>query len=327
MLYYDSSSKVIKLNDGNSWFTVGTSTSGMSLSGNRVQLSDLDNQYMTIGTTTQQGFSVLTVEATSTAAIPLTIVARSGQTANLLQIINESGTELFAIDANGNASTSAITIGGALYVTGDISLATASSTGTVKFSSINSDTGEISFDDENLTTSGTFAAGATTITGGITATTDSGIGSSTPTWQLSITDTASQLALAYDDNGYALFDVNTADDLTITATGGEIDFGDENLSTTGTLGAATTTISNGDLIVDTDTLYVDNDNDKVGVGTSTPGSVLDIYSTATTTLTIDNDSGDKGSCLKLRDGGGAWVYCWIATGGTSWTCNTTACDE
>lgn len=163
MLYYDSGSKVIKLNDGSNWFTIGTSTSGMSLSGMRLQPSDL-NYYITIGTTTQQGLSVLTVEATSTAAIPLTIVARASQAANLLQVLNVSGTELFAIDANGNASTSAMTVSGTLYVTGDTSLATASSTGTVKFSSINSDTGEISFGNENLTTTGniTFAVGSST---------------------------------------------------------------------------------------------------------------------------------------------------------------------
>lgn len=50
----------------------------------------------------------------------------------------------------------------------------------------------------------------------------------------------------------------------------------ENISTNGTLTVlsnstlATTTISGGDLIVDTDTLYVDNDNNYVGIGTSSP---------------------------------------------------------
>jgi len=164
MIYYDTTNAVIKLHDGSNWFTVGTTTSGISLSGNRLQLADLTTQYMTIGTTTQQGFSMLTVEATSTTAIPLTLVARASQTANLLQVLNVGGTELFAIDANGNASTSAMTIGGALYVTGDTSLVTASSTGTVKFSTINSDTGTVDFSDDHLTTTGniTFAVGSST---------------------------------------------------------------------------------------------------------------------------------------------------------------------
>ena len=49
-----------------------------------------------------------------------------------------------------------------------------------------------------------------------------------------------------------------------------------NILTTGTLGTATTTITAGDLIVDGDTLVVDNDNNKVGIGTSTPGYLLDV---------------------------------------------------
>ncbi len=48
------------------------------------------------------------------------------------------------------------------------------------------------------------------------------------------------------------------------------------ITTTGELGAATTTIAAGDLIVDGDTLFVDNDNNEVGIGTSSPGYLLDV---------------------------------------------------
>ena len=54
----------------------------------------------------------------------------------------------------------------------------------------------------------------------------------------------------------------------------------ENISTNGTLtvlsnsNLAATTISGGDLTVDTDTLYVDNDNNRVGIGTTNPSSLL-----------------------------------------------------
>src|SRR3989338_2131971 len=37
-VYYNSSSKIIKLYDGSNWFTVGTTTSGLTLSGQRLQL-------------------------------------------------------------------------------------------------------------------------------------------------------------------------------------------------------------------------------------------------------------------------------------------------
>lgn len=120
-IYYDSGAKVIKLYDGSAWYTVGTSTDGLNLAGTndfRVQLSDLSN-YMTFGTTTQSGLSMLTLEATSTAAIPLTLRGYNAQTANLLQVHNVGGTELFAIDAYGNASsTKALTVTGNLYTNG-----------------------------------------------------------------------------------------------------------------------------------------------------------------------------------------------------------------
>ena len=116
-VYYNSSSKVIKLYDGTNWFTVGTTTSGLTLSGQRLQLADL-SYYTTFGTTTQSGLSMLTLEATSTAAIPLTIRGYNAQAADLLRIHNVAGTELFAIDALGNASTTMISTTGNLWVNG-----------------------------------------------------------------------------------------------------------------------------------------------------------------------------------------------------------------
>jgi hypothetical protein len=115
-IFYDSTNSSIKLYDGAQWFTVGTTTTGIQLSGPRVALGDLTTQYMTIGTTTQSGFSMLTLEATTTDAIPLTIKAYDGQTADLLRFHNVLGTELFAIDKNGNASTSIVTASGDIYV-------------------------------------------------------------------------------------------------------------------------------------------------------------------------------------------------------------------
>lgn len=116
-VYYNSGSKVIKLYDGSNWFTVGTTTSGLTLSGQRLQLADL-NYYTTFGTTTQSGLSVLTLEATSTAAIPLTLRGYNGQTANLFQIQGVGSVNLFTVDTLGNASTSQITTTGNLWVNG-----------------------------------------------------------------------------------------------------------------------------------------------------------------------------------------------------------------
>ncbi len=104
MIYYNSLSKVIKMYDGASWFTVGTSTSGITLDASRLRLSDV-NYYLTIGTTTPQGLSMLTLEASTTATIPLTLVRYYGQTANLFQVQTSGGANLFALDYAGRLTT------------------------------------------------------------------------------------------------------------------------------------------------------------------------------------------------------------------------------
>ena len=83
----------------------------------------MPNNYALVGTTTQSGLSILTLEATSTAAIPLTIRGYNGQVADLFRIHNVAGTKLFSISASGNASlanasTTALTTTGNVYVNG-----------------------------------------------------------------------------------------------------------------------------------------------------------------------------------------------------------------
>lgn len=105
-IYYNSSSKLLQLYDGTQWANIATSTggSGIDVSGSRMQLNSLSS-YLTIGTTTQQGLSVLTLEATGTAAIPLTLVVPSGQTANMLQLRNSASTNMFYVDSSGGFVT------------------------------------------------------------------------------------------------------------------------------------------------------------------------------------------------------------------------------
>ncbi len=112
-IYYDSDDKLIKLYDGTDWVNVATSTggSGLTVSGTKMQLTSLTT-YLTIGTTTQSGLSQLTLEATSTVAIPLTIRGYNGQIADHFRIHNVAGTELFAIDSQGRASTTGFTVTG-----------------------------------------------------------------------------------------------------------------------------------------------------------------------------------------------------------------------
>ena len=153
MIYYNSGSKVVKMHDGTSWFTVGTSTSGWTLSGSRLQPSDLTN-YTTFGTTTPQGSAVLTLEATTTTAVPLVLVGRFGQTGNILQITANGGSlgggaNLFVIDNLGRVSTN--------FSVNGFATTTAS--------------------NGDIATQGTFTVtGASTLTGTSTITTGTNIG-------------------------------------------------------------------------------------------------------------------------------------------------------
>ena len=214
---------------------------------------------------------------------------------------------------------------------------TIAHTDTVDYMTINIDSdgdadiilsgGDYDWGNENHTTTGNLTVGAITASGNITFDTSTlivdatgnnvGVGTTTPGWKLSVTDTSSQLSLAYDTNGYALFDVDASDDLTITASGGEIDFGDENVSTTGTFGAAATTLSStlavtgvstltDDLVVDTDTLFVDNSADMVGIGTSTPATVLEVHAgTGSSTISVLSETDSVGGSIILEDTDGA----------------------
>ena len=86
----------------------------------------------------------------------------------------------------------------------------------------------------------------------------------------------------------------------------------ENISTNGTLtvlsnsNLATTTISGGDLIVDTDTVIVDNDNNRIGIGTTNPNNRLTIYDASKAGLEFSGASGSTYKWtigLDMADGG------------------------
>jgi hypothetical protein len=105
-----------------------------------------------------------------------------------------------------------------------------------------------------------------------------------------------------------------------------------NISTSGTLTVtdsstmATTTISGGDLIVDTSTLVVDNDNNKVGIGSTTPSALLSAgvaasVSSATTTIDFAKP------CFRMTTDSGTMLYYYISSTNTlgGWATSTTSC--
>ncbi|MBI3019755.1 MAG: hypothetical protein HYY60_00295 [Parcubacteria group bacterium] len=123
-VYYDSAGRVLRLYDGANWFPVASSTdSGGSLiagaNTNLVRFNTVGSGMMALGTTTEAnltvGGTVLTLQATTSASVPLKIVSvkDGGQTGNLFEILGEAQDALFTIDAFGNASTtsSSLSIG------------------------------------------------------------------------------------------------------------------------------------------------------------------------------------------------------------------------
>ena len=115
-MYYSTGSGAIRVYQGGSWTTLGAAN-GWTDGGATVYPTAMADQFL-IGTTSVSGLSQLTVEATSTVGIPLTLRGYNGQTADLFRIHSVDGTELFAIDALGNASTTQLTASGNLWVNG-----------------------------------------------------------------------------------------------------------------------------------------------------------------------------------------------------------------
>jgi hypothetical protein len=121
-----------------------------------------------------------------------------------------------AVQNYGAGNFTATHSAGALAFSGTISAATGSTVGnlTLANGSITDSGGALSFGNENVSTTGTLASGALTVTGAATATTTF--------------TAASDLAIGTGS---------------VTSVSGAISFGNENLTTTGTLAAGATTIS------------------------------------------------------------------------------------
>jgi len=92
--------------------------------------------------------------------------------------------------------------------------------------------------------------------------------------------------------------------------------------TIGTTGNVLTTNSVGNMDWATN-LYI-TPSGNVGIGTTTPSSLFQIFNTATSTASIDSNSASRGGCLEIkdRDGGG---YTYITTLDGVMTASQTSC--
>jgi len=64
---------------------------------------------------------------------------------------------------------------------------------------------------------------------------------------------------------------------------------------------------------------------NVGIGTTSPATLLDIFSTATTTQSIDSNSATQGGCLKIKDFDGVG-YSYITVSNGVMTTSITSCE-
>lgn len=96
-VYYDTTTGALRAYTSGSWNPLG---GGFTKSGTVVSLATASDQ-VAIGTTTPYGLSQLTIGASTTASIPLTLKAVTGQTANLFQILNSANTGLLTINSSG----------------------------------------------------------------------------------------------------------------------------------------------------------------------------------------------------------------------------------
>lgn len=322
LIYYNSTNGNVRLYNGTAWGVIGTST-GFNLSGNRIQLVDTALNHMTIGTTTAQGSAVMTLEATTTSSVPLILVGRSGQTGNLFQITANGGSlgggsNLFTVNAAGNATTSNLSASGYLWVDGY-----ATTTG----------------GSGNIATQGTLTVNSTSVlTGTSTITTGTNIGGGYSAGGTGATiNSLGRLEVNGDlaVNGFATTtsadgNISTAGTLTVTGTstlttGAAIGGGYSGGGTGATINSLGRLEINGDLDINgfATTTSADGNISTRGTLTVSSTSVLTGTSTISTGAVIGGGYSQGGTGADINSLGAIWANGDIAVNGKATTTAST----
>ncbi|MEK7149312.1 MAG: hypothetical protein AAB796_02840, partial [Patescibacteria group bacterium] len=135
-IYYSTADNAFRSYTNNTWgILAGGGFSKDSIT-RLITLTSLGDR-VSIGTTSPAGMSQVTIEATTTTSIPLSLRATSSQSANLFQILTASNAQLLTVNAQGflglgtNTPSTLLSVQGNILVSGNISSANITATGTI----------------------------------------------------------------------------------------------------------------------------------------------------------------------------------------------------
>ena len=218
-------------------------------------------------------------------------ISASGSGRLVIEGLGFSGTSISAVDSSSVNINENLIVDGTMSATGTFAFGssrtfvTGSTFGTLIMAngSITDSSGAISFGNENLTTTGTLAAGDDSVIGNLTLTdgsiTDSSGAISFGNENLTTTGTLSA------GSGTTLGNLTFADG-SITDSSGAISFGNENLTTTGTSFAinSTLTVANGSITDSSGAISFGNEN------VTTTGTIARATGSTIGNLTLANGS-------------------------------------
>ena len=334
----------LSVTDGNITNVGDIALDSISADGNTISISLTDNQASSLDITegANSYLKFVTTDAGEKVVFGKVSEGVSGSTVGTLTLTDGSITDSGGSISFGDENLSTTGNLGA----GVATLASGSAVGNLTLSdgSITDSSGSISFGNENLSTTGTLGAGATTVTslsvtdGNITNVGDialDSISADGSTLTITLTDNqATALNITEAGNSYLNFVTTDAGekvvfgkvsesvsgssigtltlaDGSITDSGGSISFGNENLSTTGTLGAGATTVTSlsvtdgnitnvGDIALDS----ISADGNTISISlTDNQASSLDIAEGANSYLKfVTTDAGEKVVFGKVSEG-------------------------
>lgn len=220
------------------------------------------------GTTTPFGTSIVSIEATSTKATPLSLRGFLSQVANLFQIQDATGANLISVNSGGFLGIASSTPWGLLSINPNALGASVPS----------------------------FVIGSSTATSFIVDNGGNvGVGTAAPSRKFNILNVTSvpQFRLSQSSSVYGELYVDSAGDVRISSTGGNIRHNDENLwvCSGGSCDSAVTPVGNGNIVVETAVIFNNKFKFKLKTNAGATTTTVMLDSLGNEVLEFDEDGG------------------------------------